>query len=97
MRGSGVLDYKVRNKSMAIVANKVSVGTTKVQLVPVDNVSRDLALHSKGAIHIGGSDVTAQDGYLMDNGDKLIIKLAEGETLWPSAPKLSSLPSTICT
>ena len=67
---------------MAIVANKVAVGTTKVQLVPVDNVSRDLALHSKGSIHIGGSDVTAQDGYLMDNGDKLIIKLAEGETLW---------------
>jgi len=67
---------------MAIVANKVAVGTTKVQLVPVDNVSRDLALHSKGSIHIGGSDVTALDGYLMDNGDKLIIKLAEGETLW---------------
>ena len=67
---------------MAIVANKVSVGTTKIQLVPVDNVSRDLALHSKGSIHIGNSDVTAANGYLMDNGDKLIIKLQEGETLW---------------
>ena len=67
---------------MTIKANKISVGTTKVQLVEVDNVSRDLALHSKGAIHIGGSDVTAQDGYLIDNGDKLIIKLAEGEVLW---------------
>ena len=67
---------------MSIVANKVAVGITKVQLVPVDNVSRDLALHSKGSIHIGGSDVTTANGYLMDNGDKLIIKLAEGETLW---------------
>ena len=67
---------------MTIKANKIAVGTTKVQLVGVDNVSRDLALHAKGQIHIGGSDVTAVDGYLMDNGDKLIIKLAEGEVLW---------------
>jgi hypothetical protein len=75
---------------MTIVANKVAVGTTKVQLVPVDNVSRDLALHSKGSIHIGGSDVTAQDGYLMDNGDKLIIKLAEGEVLWAVSTNATS-------
>ena len=81
---------------MAITANKISVGTTKVQLVGVDNVSRDLALHAKGSIHIGGSDVTAQDGYLMDNGDKLIIKLAEGEVLWAVATQSTSDVYVFC-
>ena len=75
---------------MTIQATKIAVGTTKVQLVETDNVSRDLALHSKGQIHIGGSDVTSTDGYLMDNGDKLIIKLAEGETLWGVATTTTS-------
>ncbi len=69
---------------MAIVANKVSVGTTKIQLVPVDNVSRDLALHSKGAIHIGGSDVTALDGYLMMLAAIHVLPLPAGAMISPS-------------
>jgi len=75
---------------MTIKANKISVGTTKKELIAVDNVSRDVALHSKGAIHIGGSDVTTTDGYLIDNGDKLILKLAEGEVLWGVATSATS-------
>lgn len=67
---------------MAIETNKINVGTTAVKLIDVDNVSRDIRLHSKGAIYIGAGSVTTTSGFLLDNGDKLDIRMAEGEQLW---------------
>lgn len=67
---------------MAIETNKISVGTTAVKLIDHDNVSRDIRLHSKGSIYIGAGSVTTTSGFLLDNGDKLDIRMAEGEQLW---------------
>lgn len=67
---------------MAIITQKVEVGTDAVKLIDVDNVSRDIRLHAKGATYIGAGSVTTTSGFLLDNGDKLDLRIAEGEQLW---------------
>lgn len=74
---------------MAIVSSKISVGTSATKLIDVDNVSRDVLLHAKGQVHIGNGAVTTS-GYLMDNGDKLQMKMQEGEQLWAIAETSTS-------
>jgi hypothetical protein len=78
----GVQDYRVRNKSMAIITSKVSVTGTSQSIVSVDNVSRDVLLHAKHEIFIGNSGVTSTNGYILDNGDVLRLSMQEGEDLW---------------
>jgi hypothetical protein len=70
---------------MAIVSSQVTVTTTSQSIVSVDNVSRDVLLHTKHAINIGNSGVTASNGYLLDNGDEIRLTLNEGEDLWAIA------------
>ena len=67
---------------MAIVTSKVTVTTTSQSIISVDNVQRDVLLHAKHATHIGNSDVTTSNGYLLDNGDEVRLTLTEGEDLW---------------
>jgi hypothetical protein len=66
---------------MAIITSQVTVTTTSQSIISVDNVSRDVLLHAKHAIHIGNSGVTASNGYLLDNGDEVRLTLMEGEDL----------------
>jgi hypothetical protein len=67
---------------MAIVSSQVTVTTTAAQIVAVDNVSQDIALHcGSGSCFIGSSSVTDSTGYKMDNGDKLRLTIREGENL----------------
>ncbi|NDB47452.1 MAG: hypothetical protein EB163_09325 [Nitrososphaeria archaeon] len=64
------------------VSYQYSLGTTPVQVVPTDNVQRSVCIHSKGSIYLGNEGVTTANGLIMDNGDKIVIILHEGETLW---------------
>lgn len=64
------------------VSYQYSLGTTPVQVVPTDNVQRSVCIHSKGSICLGNEGVTTANGLIMDNGDKIVIILHEGETLW---------------
>ena len=82
MHDSGVRDYKVRNRSMAIVTSQVTVTGTSQVIISVDNVTRDVLLHAKHEIFIGNSGVTSTSGYIMDNGDVLRLSLVDGEDLW---------------
>lgn len=70
---------------MAIVNSQATVTTTSQSIVSVDNVSRDVLLHSKHTICIGNSSVTSSNGFLLDNGDKVRLTLMEGEDLWAVA------------
>ena len=70
---------------MAIVNSQATVTTTSQSIVSVDNVSRDVLLHSKHSICIGNSGVTSSNGFLVDNGDKVRLTLMEGEDLWAVA------------
>ena len=70
---------------MAIITSQVTVTTTRQLIIASDNVSRDVLLHAKHAIHIGNSGVTSSNGYLMDNGDEVRMTLAEAEDLYAIA------------
>jgi hypothetical protein len=72
----------VKRIYMAIITSQVTVTTTSQSIVSVDNVSRDVLLHAKHAIHIGNSGVTSSNGYLLDNGDEVRLTLMEGEDLY---------------
>ena len=68
---------------MAITTEKVTVTTTAASIVPVDNVSQDIALHcEQGACFIGAAGVTSDSGYKLDNQDKLRLTIREGENLF---------------
>ena len=82
MNALGVQDYRVRNKSMAIITSQVTVTGTRQSIISVDNVSRDVLLHAKHEIFIGNSGVTSTNGYILDNGDVLRLSMQEGEDLW---------------
>jgi hypothetical protein len=67
---------------MAIITSQVTVTTERQLIIASDNVSRDVLLHAKHAIHIGNSAVTSSNGYLMDNGDEVRMTLMEAEDLY---------------
>ena len=66
---------------MATTSSKVTVTTTAQTIVSLDNVTQYVHLHSKGAIYIGGTDVTTETGFLMDNDDHIVITVAQGCSL----------------
>lgn len=82
MNALGVQDYRVRNKSMAIISSQVTVTGTKQSIIGVDNVTRDVLLHAKHEVFIGNSGVTSTNGYILDNGDQIRLSLMDGEDLW---------------
>jgi hypothetical protein len=63
---------------MATTSSKVSVTTTAQVITSLDNVTQYVHLHSKGATYIGNTGVTTSTGFLMDNGDKLVITVPQG-------------------
>ena len=67
---------------MAIINSQVTVTTTSQSIISVDNVSRDVLLHANNPLYVGNSGVTSSNGYLLDDGDKIRLSLAEGENLW---------------
>jgi hypothetical protein len=67
---------------MSVTTKKILVTTTTQEIVPTDNVRRDVLIHAKQACHIGGTGVTFGQGYLMDNGDKIRMTVFEGDVVW---------------
>ena len=63
---------------MAVLSNKVTVTTTAQVIASIDNVTQYVHLHSKGASYIGNTGVTTTNGFLLDNGDKLVITVPAG-------------------
>jgi hypothetical protein len=63
---------------MATTSSKVTVTTTAQVIASIDNVTQYVHLHSKGATYIGNTGVTTSTGFLLDNGDKLVITIPQG-------------------
>lgn len=61
---------------------KVTLTTTAGVVVAAHPANRTIELHAKGTLYLGGSDVTANNGYHMDNGDKLTVELAADDVLY---------------
>jgi hypothetical protein len=67
---------------MATTNGKIAVAATATKLVELDNVTQYVHLHSKGATYLGNAGVTTTTGFLLDNGDKLVITVPQGCELW---------------
>ena len=51
--------------------------------MPVDGSAQEVLLHSSGGtMYIGGSDVTSDNGYKMDVGDKETFIIHPGDELY---------------
>jgi hypothetical protein len=60
-----------------------TVTTTRAIVVPELIGDQSVYLHSgSGTLYIGGADLTAANGYRMDNGDKLSIMVGDHEPLY---------------
>ena len=66
------------------ISSQVNVGTTAAIIAPAANSYQNIYLHNlgAGAIYIGGSDVTVNNGLKLDNGDKLSIIIGDREALY---------------
>lgn len=67
---------------MATTNGKIAVGITATKLVELDNVTQYVHLHSKGATYLGNAGVSTTTGFLLDNGDKLVVTVPQGCELW---------------
>jgi hypothetical protein len=58
--------------------------TTTASIVVAANRADQMAhVHSaSGTMYIGGSDLTAANGYRLDNGDKLTVEIGDNEALY---------------
>ena len=60
---------------MTISSAQYNVGTTRSVVVADDLFPEEVHLHSSsGTLYIGGPDVTAANGYRLDNGDKVVLQ-----------------------
>jgi hypothetical protein len=60
-----------------------TVTTTKAIVVPQEIGDQSVYLHSaSGTLYIGGADLTAANGYRMDNGDKLSLMVGDHQDLY---------------
>ena len=66
------------------ISSQVTVGTTAVIIAPAANSYQNIYLHNlgAGAIYIGGTNLTVENGFKLDNGDKLSIIIGDREALY---------------
>ena len=60
-----------------------TVTTTKAIVVPQEIGDQSVYLHSaSGTLYIGGEDLTAANGYRLDNNDKLSLLVGDHQDLY---------------
>ena len=60
-----------------------TITTTRQLIVPVDGSAQEIHFHSSSGIsYLGGSDVTVDNGYKVDNGEKFTMLLHPGDSLY---------------
>lgn len=60
-----------------------NVTTTRQLIIPVDGSAQEVMVHSTGGtVYVGGSDVTVDNGYKLDVGDKLSFIVHPGDELY---------------
>jgi hypothetical protein len=60
-----------------------TVSSTASIVVPANIAYQAVYLHSaSGTLYIGGPDLTTENGYKLDNGDKLTLMVGDNEALY---------------
>lgn len=61
----------------------MTINSTRQVILPVDGSAQEIHLHStSGKIFIGGADVTHENGYALDNGDKIDLLIHPGDAIY---------------
>ena len=60
-----------------------TVNSTRQLIVPVDGSAQEVHFHAaSGKVYLGGSDVTHDNGYQVDNGEKFTMLVHPGDALY---------------
>lgn len=60
-----------------------TVTTTRQLIVPVDGSAQEILLHSSGGtVYVGGPDVSVDNGYRLDVGDKETFIVHPGDEIY---------------
>lgn len=64
-------------------SRRMTVNSTRQLIVPVDGSAQEVHFHSaSGTCYLGGSDVTHDNGYQVDNGEKFTMTVHPGDALY---------------
>ena len=76
---------------------QVTVTTTAAVLVPENTFHQTAYLHNSGGgiVYLGGPNVTAANGYKLDNGDKITIGIGDHEGLYAIVASGTNLVSVL--
>ena len=60
-----------------------TITTTRQLIVPIDGSAQEIHFHAaSGICYIGGENVTVDNGYKVDNGEKLTMLIHPGDSLY---------------
>lgn len=60
-----------------------TVNSTRQLIVPVDGSAQEVHFHAaSGKVYLGGSDVTTDNGFAVDNGEKIMMLIHPGDELY---------------
>ena len=63
-----------------------TITTTRQVILPVDGSAQEVLIHcTNGKVYIGGSDVTVDNGYALDAGDKLVMTIHGHDAIYAIA------------
>ena len=64
-------------------SRRMTVNSTRQLIVPIDGSAQEVHFHSaSGKVHLGGSDVTVDNGFEVDNGEKITMLVHPGDALY---------------
>jgi hypothetical protein len=60
-----------------------TVNSTRQLIVPIDGSAQEVHFHAaSGKCYIGGADVTTDNGFQVDNGEKIQMTVHPGDALY---------------
>ena len=64
------------------VSSQPTIGTTPVLIAQSKGSPIEIQLHTTAIVYFGGSDVTVNNGFRLDNGNQATITLADSDSLY---------------
>lgn len=60
-----------------------TINSTRQLIVPIDGSAQEVHFHSaSGTVYLGGSDVTTDNGFKVDNGEKITLLVHPGDEIY---------------
>jgi lipopolysaccharide export system protein LptA len=64
-------------------SRRLTITTTRQLIIPIDGSAQEVHFHSaSGKVHLGGADVTADNGFEVDNGEKIVMLVHPGDAIY---------------